>query len=171
MRTVPHLLCFTVEWLYSTLTVWNWKIVCKVLWKRITEIENTGLHMTQTILVDSVVASQKTVIGKKSNAHDSKESPRFGSRLKKDIILVSKPEMCHITRELKVKRKNLYLLPTSEFLTKCLIWFRRQRPQQKERKLSCGPGAIISFGRGSKLNKAFQRVWLMLNQNSKSNFA
>ena len=47
----------------------------------------------------------------------------------------------------------------------------KQRPQQKGRKLSCGPGAIISFGRGSKLEKAFQRACLMLNRNSKSNFA
>lgn len=79
MLTVPHLLCFTVDWLSLTLTVWNWKIVYKVLWKSITEIENTGLYITQTILVDSVVASQKTVIGKKSNARDSNLSTRFSS--------------------------------------------------------------------------------------------
>ena len=29
----------------------------------------------------------KTVIGKKSDAHDSKESPRFASRLKKNYLL------------------------------------------------------------------------------------
>ena len=68
-------------------------------------------------------------------------------KLQKDIILVSKPEMCHITRERKVNWKKLYLLPTSDFLTKYLIWFRRHSPQQKRRKWSCGPGAIISFGR------------------------
>ena len=45
-------------------------------------------------------------------------------KIKKDTVLVSKPEMCHITRERKVKWKKVYLLSTAEFLTKCLIWFR-----------------------------------------------
>ena len=34
-------------------------------------------------LVDCANAYTKTVIGKKSDAHDSKESSRFASRLKK----------------------------------------------------------------------------------------
>ena len=51
----------------------------------------------------------KTVIGKKSDAHDSKESPRFASRLKKKGPTLD-PHSC------KVEHKTTFNLSKLEFL-------------------------------------------------------
>ena len=74
--------------------------------------------------------------------------------------MVLEPEMCHITRErmVKWKKKQLVPAPYSRLSDQMFDMVSdKQRPQQKGRKLSCGPGAITSFNRGSKLEKVIPK--------------
>ena len=76
---MPHLLCSTVELVRLTLIQSKY---CMIKLPKSVVLEKLTINKGNNELADLAEALQKTVIGKKSDVHDRKESTGFANRPK-----------------------------------------------------------------------------------------